>query len=73
MLPMDALYQLARLRHEEQISAATRPRPEWMYTVAKPDCEGVATRHVRSSVALILRRLAEHVDPVPAASATATK
>jgi hypothetical protein len=76
MLPMLPIsYQLARLLHEERISAAKRPRPEWMSaaaSVARPRRDAAATRHVRSAVAQILRRLAERVEPAPAASASAS-
>jgi hypothetical protein len=76
MLPMmPSTYQLARLLHEERISAAKRPRPEWpdaAASVARPRRQTVASRHVRRFVAQVLRRLAERVEPAPAASASAS-
>jgi hypothetical protein len=76
MLPlMPISYQLARLLHEERISAAKRPRPEWpdaAASAAQPRREVVASRHVRSFVAQALRRLADRVEPAPAASASAS-
>ena len=65
MLPY-SVYEVVRAIHEDRIRDAQRPVPEWIDIPAprqrRPGTDRLS-RHVRSSFADALRRLAARVDP----------